>query len=477
MRCGVPNDLLTKTLNMLVGSLDVPGGMLGTQRGPYLKPDKDGVVAPKGEARSKDPVFPPQHINLHEFFPHKHTLPTLAYRVAADPKKYGIDYEIDALLTVGSNPIASTTEPYMVAESVAKIPFSATVAYHYDEMAHMSDILLPCHALLEKESVNCYEGAFDVYTKETVSTRVMMYREPLKPVYNSHQPQDIIIELCERIGMIDDFNKNVNKTGVMLGEITFAQLKPEEQLVPGKRYTINEIWDKGVRSYFGKSLEEMKKTGIIVQHMAPADAYNSSWFKKGETRHPIYFERLKHDGEVMRKFFNEHKDMADALGFDIEDEFSYWEPVITWRPNKLTKVKKGDKYDLISINWKAPTSPMRIGGDDQMPYLNEASGTYDPTYGKICLNTKTAKAKGIKEGDTIWVESENGKVQGQVHVTELIMPDVVGFGGALGRLVKSLGKRAASYPMYNKLTNAKISDCCAVAIGVSNSVPVRIYKA
>jgi len=57
------------------------------------------------------------------------------------------------------------------------------------------------------------------------------------------------------------------------------------------------------------------------------------------------------------------------------------------------------------------------------------------------------------------------------------MPGIVGVAGALGRVVDSLGKKAASFPMYNKLTNAKISDCCAVAIGVSNSVPVRIYKA
>jgi len=477
MRDGVPADLMTKIMNMLVGSIDVPGGMLGTQRGPYLSPDQDGVVAPKGEARYRDPVYPPQHVNLSEYFPHKHTLPTLAYRVAADPKKYGLEYEIDALLVVGSNPIASTTEPYMVADSVAKIPFTATVAYHYDEMAHMSNVLLPCHALLEKESVNCYEGAFDVYTKETVTKKVMMYREPFTPVYNSRQPQDIIIELCDRIGMIDDFNANVNKTGVMLGEITFAQLEDKDKLVPGKRYTIREIWDKGVRAYFHKSLEEMKKEGMLVMDLAAADAYNSSWFKKGETRHPIYFERLKKSGDGLRKFFTEYKDKVYIPDFDMEDQLQYYEAVIKWRPKKLTEVKKGDKYDMISINWKTPTSPMRIGGNDQMPYLNEASGTFDPTYGKLSINTKTAKEKGIKEGDTIWVESENGKIKGEVHVTELIFPDVVGVAGALGRLVDSLGKKAASYPMYNKLTNAKISDCCAVAIGVSNSVPVRIYKA
>jgi anaerobic selenocysteine-containing dehydrogenase len=299
----------------------------------------------------------------------------------------------------------------------------------------------------------------------------------MPPLYNTKQPQDIIIELCERIGMIDDFNANINKTGVILGEVTFAKLDPKDYLQPGKRYTIAEIWDKGVKAYFNRPLDDMKKEGIIVQQMAPADAYNSSFFKKGETRHPIYFERLKRSGDELRKFFTEYKDKIYLPDFDMEDQLQYYEPVIKWRPKDLTEVKKGNKYDMISINWKAPTSPMRIAGNDQLPYLNEVSETFDPTYGKICLNTKTAAEKGIKEGDTIWVESANGKVSGQVHVTELIFPDVVGFAGALGRLVDSLGKKASSYPMYNKLTNAKISTCCAVAIGVSNSVPVRIYKA
>ncbi|ADD68866.1 molybdopterin oxidoreductase [Denitrovibrio acetiphilus DSM 12809] len=477
LRDGVSGDLLTKTLNMLVGSMDVPGGMLGTQRGPFLSPDEDGVVAAKGEARLKKPSYPPQHVNLKEYFPHKHTLPTLAYKVALDPHKYGLEYEIDALLTVGSNPIASTTEPYVVAESVSKIPFSATVAYHYDEMAHMADILLPSHAMLEKESVNSYEGAFDVYTKETISTRVMMYRDPIPSIYNTMQPQNIIIELCDRMGMINDFNDAINNTGVILGEVTFAKLDPKDYLKHGKKYTISEIWDKGAKAYFGKGLDTMKKDGLIINVMAPADAYNSSWFKKGETRHPIYFNKTKESGDILREFFTEYKDKVYIPDFDMENQLQYYEPMVTWRPKKISEAKKGSKYDLLSINWKLPISPMRVAGDDQMPYLNEVGEKFDPSYGKICLNSITAKEKGIKEGDTIWVESENGKVKGDVHITEMIFPGVVGFGGALGRLVKTLGKKAASFPMYNKLTNAKISDCDPISVGVSNTVPVRIYKA
>ena len=51
-------------------------------RSPYhLKPDADGVVEPKGEARDNPMHYPPQHINLSDYFPHKHTLPVMAYKV------------------------------------------------------------------------------------------------------------------------------------------------------------------------------------------------------------------------------------------------------------------------------------------------------------------------------------------------------------------------------------------------------------
>jgi anaerobic selenocysteine-containing dehydrogenase len=194
-----------------------------------------------------------------------------------DPHKYGLEYEIDALLTVGGNPISSSTEPYMVAESVSRIPFSATLAYHYDEMAHMSDILLPSHAILEKESVNCYESAFDVYQKDTMGLKMLMYRDPFPSVYDSRQSQDIIMDISERMGIISNFNDAMNKMGVMIGEISIAFLDKEDYFDLDKRYTVREVWDRGVRKYFGKehTMDSMNKTGLIIQREAPGDCYNT----------------------------------------------------------------------------------------------------------------------------------------------------------------------------------------------------------
>ncbi len=124
-------------------------------------------------------------------------------------------FSVEASLTVDSNPAASTTEPYEVVKGILNIPFAVNIAYHYDEMAQLSDILLASNSVLERESVNCFEGAFDISTIGTNNQRLMMYRDPLPPIYNTRQPQDIIIELCDRMGMIDEFNANLNKVGVV----------------------------------------------------------------------------------------------------------------------------------------------------------------------------------------------------------------------------------------------------------------------
>lgn len=477
-RDGVGGDLMSKVINMLVGSLDVPGGNVACARGPFLSPDKDGVVEPKMEALFKEPTWPPQHIDLYEFFPHKHSIPALAYQVAMDPHKYGLEYEIDALLTVGGNPISSSTEPYMVAESVSRIPFSATLAYHYDEMAHMSDILLPSHAILEKESVNCYESAFDVYQKDTMGLKMLMYRDPFPSVYDSRQSQDIIMDISERMGIISNFNDAMNKMGVMIGEISIAFLDKEDYFDLDKRYTVREVWDRGVRKYFGKehTMDSMNKTGLIIQREAPGDCYNTGRYDKGETRFPFYFARLKDSGDKLRSFFDKHKDKIYMPGWDIKEHLSFYEPTISWRPNKVNSVKKDDKYDLVSITYKTQYSPMRIGAVDQLPYLNEVGETFDPFYGTVSLNTETAKEKGLVNGDTVVIESEYGKVNGKLFVTELLQPGVVGVAGALGRLNEASGPKGTKYLHYNKLTGNNINDFDPVTMGVTNTVPVRIYK-
>lgn len=478
-RDGVPCDLMCKLLTMLIGGIDLPGGCVAKARSIYhLKPDADGVVAPKGEGRHNPMSYPPKHVNLCDYFPHKHTLPVMAYKVAQDPKKYRLDYEIDALLTIGSNPIASTSEPYEVLKGVQNIPFSVCVAYNYDEMAQTADVLLASHSALERESVNVWEGAFDISTIETNDIRFAMYRDPLPPIFNTRQPQDIVMELCERMDLIDKFNENINKKGVWLGEVTTVKLSDKNKLKPGRRYTISEIWDAAVKETFnGKGLDYLKEHGLIIEKRGQAEAYNGYWYKDGETRHPIYFEKTKESGDRQRAFFNKYKDQLYLPDFDAEDNLKYYTPVVKWHTKPTLELKPTDEFPYLATNFKIPLSVNRCGGSDQMALIQEIGDTFDPQFGTICINPKTAAEHDIKEGEIIWVESKNGKTKGPAHLSELFRPGTVNIGGSLGRLVHSLGEKAFNRPMYNLITNAKPNESGPFQVGVQNNVAVKIYKA
>jgi phenylacetyl-CoA:acceptor oxidoreductase len=56
------------------------------------------------------------------------------------------------------------------------------------------------------------------------------------------------------------------------------------------------------------------------------------------------------------------------------------------------------------------------------------------------MNAKTAKARGIKEGDEIWVESPAGKVKQKVRVCQGIRPDCLLISGQFGQWTMPIAK-------------------------------------
>jgi anaerobic selenocysteine-containing dehydrogenase len=62
----------------------------------------------------------------------------------------------------------------------------------------------------------------------------------------------------------------------------------------------------------------------------------------------------------------------------------------------------------------------------------------------MVINPATARTYGVRDGDTVWVESPHGRVKARAKVTTRIHPEVIGvqhgFGHtALGRLAKDRG--------------------------------------
>ena len=107
----------------------------------------------------------------------------------------------------------------------------------------------------------------------------------------------------------------------------------------------------------------------------------------------------------------------------------------------------------------------------------EAGKKLDPYYDAICMNTKTAAATGLKDGQTVWVESQYGKTKGRLKVSELFHPETVGMAGALGRRVKTLGAGPSDRAQYNELPDASMEQMDWIAGGIENTVRVKVYAA
>lgn len=469
-------DLATKVLNELVGAMDVPGGCMGCNIGPVLKPDADGTVHPAHEAIGVPFKYPPQSVDLSEYFPHRHAMPYLAFAAMKDPEKYGLEYKIQGALCHGGNTVIGSVTPDKMADALASVPFVATIAYHFDEVAALSDVLLPVNAQLEERSVNVYETTFGGFGPDTMGLQMVMVRDPVPPMHNTRQAQDIVLQLFKRMGLLPAVYDIMNKIGVMMGEVTMVQLPDKLKLDPQQEYTIAQIWDRSLQVFAGEG-HDLKwfseNNGLWKRYIPREQCYNYYYFPEGKTRYQIYFEGLRASGKRLRDNLAAHD--ISLPDVNLDDMFQFFGPIPKWRLTALNKASK--EYDLLAFNFKIPYNNNRLGGLDQLPWLMEAGEALDPYYNVICINPETAAKKGFSNGQRVWVESQYGKLKGQIKVSHLFHPGVVAVAGAIGRMVQTLGKAPARRLHFNRLLGAPLNTIDPIAGGVEITARVKVYSA
>ncbi|HZJ84057.1 MAG TPA: molybdopterin-dependent oxidoreductase [Syntrophomonadaceae bacterium] len=471
---GAYTDLACRILCELVGAMDVPGGNQGCHYGPHvLEPTEDGTVAPIMEAIGEPFSYPPNHFDLCEYFPHRHSTVYSAYRTMLEPEKYGLEIKPKGLFVVGGNSVIGVVEPKMVAESISKVPFTASIVYHFDEIAQLSDVIMPEYSMLERFGINTTSCDFLTHNRDTMGATITMVRQPVEPIYNTRLAQDIAIDILERVGALSDLNAILNQV-VMLGETTEASLKPEYQLELNKKYEIGEIWDRALKSYYGDEygVDYLHNNGIIIDKVPAKESYNYFHFPGSETRYQFYIHTQMKSGQRLAE--NIRANNAKVPGWEVEDLLEYYQPIPVWRKTHIFKAP--EEFDLFALNYKIPTSMFRLGSADQMPWTMDWNTDYHPYFNVIGLNAATAEKKGFRDGDIIVVESLYGKIEGKVKTSQLFHPDSVAIAGATGRMVKSLGKRASELVHFNVLLGAPFGNFDPVMGAVECTPRVKVYK-
>lgn len=476
-RGGTYADLTGKLINMMVGAIEVPGGCLGCgYRGAAaIEPTEDGTMKPGYEAVAREFEYPPKHIGLVEFFPNCHTTPHLAVNAILEPEKYYIDYDIQAWMSVGGNPIRMNGQPEKYVEAFKKIPFSVSIAYHMDEPATLADVLLPEHSFLERVRVAPFYPQHQSISDEVTGLQMIQMRQPVPTLFNTMHVDDIFIELAERIGILygeGGLNDCVNNGEDWLIKEQGLNMNDPHKLDLNTRYSLTEIFDRQVKGWIfgdGTGFEKLNETGYKAHWQPRKNFYLYYYYPGDQTKHEFYFQHLKNTGDDLRANLLKHG--IKFPGVDDEDFiFDLYKPVPHWVETAVP-----EEYDLWAFNWKTPYFSSDVGNVVGNPWLAELYKV-DPYEAVVCINPVTAKKKNLQEGDRVSVASQYGALEGVIRTSELFHPDSVGISGGYGGGNKQGNPLNRKGPNFNSLISTDINTLDAVSAGQDISPKVRITK-
>ncbi|MGQ9554979.1 MAG: molybdopterin-containing oxidoreductase family protein [Anaerolineae bacterium] len=382
-------------IEMLLGAVGAAGG----QHSSLGKRGADQRFTDLDEVKIKDPPY-----NIYfkdsKFFPINSNNSSIVAKVMLDPGRYGVDYIPEVCIIHMANPLGSFPDRDVNFEAYKKFKFVAVIDPWLSRTAdYFADVVLPA-ATIEK-----YEGpisATDQYT-EAEALRI----PPMQPLLQSRGEIDIYMDLCERAGILygeGGYLDRVNKA---------LKLEAPHVLPLDRKPTVREIFDKWAKaSGIEQGVAYFEEHGVEVK--GPVSAKKLYGYAGdppfGGVIHRLY-------GESLLRYQQEMK----AKGV----EETYWQdytPLPTWRP--LTMQGSPPEYDLFLTSFKL--IEFKQSRATQIPLLAELAPSQ-----WLEINPRTARARGINDGDEVWVESHNAltgetrRVKIAARYREGIRPDTV----------------------------------------------------
>ncbi|AGL00646.1 molybdopterin-dependent oxidoreductase [Desulfoscipio gibsoniae] len=396
-----------KLMNSLVGNIDVPGGHLGVgldHRLLIVEPGEDGMLKPQPHILHPGVPFayPPQTLQMIEYFPMGLDPGHLVCHNILHPEEWGFDFKPEAALIFHSNPLKNINGYPKVLEVFKQLEFIVAIDILANESTEWADIILPDHDYLESTMLTLCEPP--EVTGHTLRKPVV------EPLYDSRDGHDILTDISERCGCLNELNGLLNFT---------MFIKPEYALKPGRKYSHLECIDRMAKSIYGEhmGLKWFQENNNAVRPQKPEECY-LPW--KGN-RISFYHEYFLQVAEELQEQFR-------AVG--REWDTSSYLAVPVWREEHPLHKIPGE-YDLYAINFKAEAM-LNHCENTTIPWIKELVSNI-PIHKGVLINTKTAQAKGIKTGDRISIESPFGKVEGLARVIEEIHPRVIGISNAITR--------------------------------------------
>ena len=459
----------------LMGAMDVPGSRLGSGFGPFNKPDADGTLALyKGTGLQPGPFpwkYPPSSYDLGDLYPHRHNVGYNMIKALENPAKYGLEYPLEAVIVYGGSHFNKGGTHERIAAAWAKVPFMATIEGTLGEEAMLSDVVLPENSALERHFANINEPNSPEMRPKIVDhsnvslTGIMVNVPAIKPLYDTLDADDIILRIAEVAGVL------AGPTG--LNSMAGRGLKPDLAIDVSKKYSATDLLERKLKNVSGRGLESWAKESFETKRAPINESYNYHYNPAGKTRYIMYREVLKQTSYLIRA--NLKKAGIGMPGWDLEDFLSYYQALPVWRPNNAASAPA--EFDMYAVVWRTPAFMFDLSSVENNALLHDIVDHWDPYQFVVMINRKTAKEKGIQDGQMVTVESPYGKTQAKVLLTEVIHPETVGFPGGLKRSSLGLSPLARKGTNFNCLAPIDDGTFEPMTGGLDTCVKVKVRAA
>lgn len=464
-------------LNQIVGAADVPGGTLGWTPVSFGLPEtgkpamhistgKDGMLEvdrfgstfglrrpgpwpPREPACHGDPA-------LHDLFPLSLHTPMYASGDQEEIwKKIGWNGGVEMLISWGANTIMNVGNRDTVAETLKKIPFIVVSELYSTELAEgFADILLPDTCYLEESDWLQGSGLAFSFPYGLDDWAYHILQPVVKPKQSRRNFIDVMWDIVERIGKWEELTEIFNRT---------YDLSEEYKFKKGEKFTRLDLCDRAVKSVFGSDhdWEWFKKNGHIRWPKRVEEAY---WRAFTDCRVPIYLEHLLDIGEKAKPLFQK---------VNLDVDMDQYKALISWTPCSIHRVPNPE-YDIYCFSYR---DVLHTGSHTmEQPWLDEVSDMNPYTY-NIVMNVHTAGEKGLKDGDTVVLESVKGReVTGRLKVMEGIHRHVAGIAACTGHWGKGMPIARGKGTNFDILLEVDLKHMDPVCLNMETAVRVKIRK-
>lgn len=447
-----------KLVNFLVGSIDAPGGHVGVTLddakidNSHIWEGNSGQILCTPHQLGEGPgfAFPPNTCHLMDYFPIGVNPGHLIAETYFNPEKFGYDFKPDTMFISHSNPLWNLNGPQdKYFQIMRDMRFIVAIDILLNESTVWADIVLPTHDNLERWNMTMIEPPF--------TEGQCMTQPVIPPMYDSRSQEDIFNEIAERLGILDVWNEIQNHVFQFAGD-------PALELKPGVKYGEKEMADHKGRAWDGKDINWYMEHGHTSTLRRP-DKFFRPW--EGKRLH-FYIEMIVEERDKLRKQMEEAK-----VPFINDWEWDDYQPLPT--PVLDPVHEEPAEFDLLAISFK--DVQLNFTENLSIPWIADIVWN-DPVHMGALINSKTAAARNISDGDVIKITSPYGTIMSVAKVTEGVHPDCVAVSNALTRWTGYHSVVKAGGGNFNRLLPAdlKNTDANSGQMECTAKVKIALYR-